>query len=121
MGWKIVRDNQPEAARKHGISGSWRTSSDPVAALTKKLFEEAGEFAEQHDPGELYDLWDVVNELIRLTDPTGDHEVDHARKVNRLGRFRSHVEWSPVPEPCDRIGGCLAEIGCNCKCGRKPK
>lgn len=97
MGYKIVRDFQREFCEKNGISGSWRVSEHPVNGLTKKLFEEAGEFAEHHDPSELYDLRDVLNELIYLTDPLHEHREAHADKVNRMGKFTRHLEWSPNP------------------------
>lgn len=79
------------------MSGSWRIAKNPVASLTRKIFEEAGEFSEDHDPAELYDLLDVVHELLHLTDPDGVHEMKHTEKVKRLGRFSNYLEWSPVP------------------------
>ena len=123
MGWKIVRDNQPGICRENGVSGSWRESPDPVRGLTRKLFEEAAEFAEYFDPGELYDLRDVLNELLVLTDPQGVHGDAHVKKVARSGLFASHLEWHPHPgrddgstghhpacSRSDRCGGrCLGE------------
>lgn len=97
MGWKIVRDRHRETAAEYGISGSWRTVKHPVNALGKKLFEEAAEFTEDYDPRELYDLRDVVDELIRLTDPFGVHKAVHQVKVAKNGLFSSHLEWSPNP------------------------
>lgn len=46
MGWKLVRDGQREFCQAQGVSGRWRISPAPERALTKKLFEEASEFAE---------------------------------------------------------------------------
>lgn len=97
MGFKMVRDGQPEFSREHGVSGTWRESPDPIASLRKKLGEELGEYCEDHDPGELYDLLDVLDELICLSDPDGSHAMKHAAKSNAMGFFAMHVEWSPVP------------------------
>lgn len=97
MGWKIVRDNDPEHVPALGVSGQWRPSADPIGGLTKKLCEEVGEFAEARDPAELYDLFDVVNELIQRLDPQGVHFNDYMDKVARRGRFHKCIEWCPVP------------------------
>ncbi len=102
MGWKGVRDRQPGFCRANGVSGQWRTSPDPVATLTRKLFEEAAEFAEASDPGELYDLLDVVRELLYLCDPDGEHGNRHMAKAARDGLFGLHLEWNPVPADHDR-------------------
>jgi predicted house-cleaning noncanonical NTP pyrophosphatase (MazG superfamily) len=98
VGWKIVRDNQPEWSRKYGVSGVWRPAADPVASLTKKLFEEASEWGEAREVAELYDLDDVVSELIRRCDPDGTARREHAVKVARLGGFTQGTEWNPVPD-----------------------
>ena len=98
MGWKIVRDHQREFCERTGVSGRWRVSPDVVAALAKKLFEEAAEFTEAHDPEELYDVRDVLQELLHVCDPYGEAEVYHAQKVAIVGLFGSHLEWNPVPE-----------------------
>jgi predicted house-cleaning noncanonical NTP pyrophosphatase (MazG superfamily) len=98
MGWKMVRDKQKEYCLSHGVSGQWRTSPDAVGALTAKLGEEYGEFAESRDPAELYDLLDVLNELIMVMDFNLDHLDAHEAKVARLGTFSMHLEWNPVPK-----------------------
>jgi predicted house-cleaning noncanonical NTP pyrophosphatase (MazG superfamily) len=97
MGWKIVRDNNEEFCHEHGISGQWRRSKDPIAALSKKILEEAGEFVEFHDPEELYDIRDVVNELLIRLDPSGMAGVRHGSKVDANGMFTRCIEWSPRP------------------------
>jgi len=94
--WKIVRDRNQEHF-SHVISGEWRTSPDPVAALRKKLGEEYSEYCENGDPGELYDIADVVEELMTLTDQDGDHGRRHLEKVRKYGTFSRHAEWTPVP------------------------
>jgi predicted house-cleaning noncanonical NTP pyrophosphatase (MazG superfamily) len=96
MGWKIVRDNDAEYVPTLGVSGQWRPSADPIGGLTKKLFEEAAEFAEARDPAELYDLLDVVKELIFRLGTVGDAAA-HIDKVAERGRFSKAIEWSPVP------------------------
>ena len=101
MGWKVVRDNNPAICAQHGVSGSWRVSKDPIRGLTRKLFEEAAEFAEYFDPGELYDLRDVLNELIMLTDPDGVARAEHVKKIARNGLFATHLEWHPHPDVKD--------------------
>ena len=98
MGYKIVRDHNEAWAKAHGVSGTWRTSPDPVRGLARKLTEEAGEFGEALDPGELYDLADAVNELLGLLDPDGHYLAAHQEKVRVHGLFRDHIEWSPVPD-----------------------
>lgn len=97
MGWKIVRDNNEAWCRAHGVSGQWRTCGTPVASLTKKLLEEAGEWAESGDPGELYDLADVLDRLLLLADPDGIAHRVHAAKLAEMGAFGRLVEWCPVP------------------------
>jgi hypothetical protein len=71
MSFKIVRDRNEAWCRANGVSGQWRTSPDPLSALLRKLFEELGEYAEAGDPAELYDLSDVLERLLVLTDPDG--------------------------------------------------
>ena len=99
MGWKIVRDNDEQVCRQMGISGQWReaTPDRVIPGLARKLLEEAGEFMEHGDAGEVYDLRDVVGELVRLVDPDGEALSRHAEKVDRRGQFHRHIEWTPVP------------------------
>jgi len=97
MGWKLVRDWSEEYCRARGVSGEWRTSPDPRSALLKKIFEEAGEYAEHRDPVELYDLIDVVRTLIRLEDPLGEVGAGHRAKTAVMGGFGQFIEWCPVP------------------------
>jgi predicted house-cleaning noncanonical NTP pyrophosphatase (MazG superfamily) len=98
MSWKLVRDHNEKWCRANGVSGRWRKSPDPVSALTRKLFEEAGEFAEQRDPAELYDLLDVINALLEQLDLHHDVSAEHAQKVARFGGFITLTEWTPLPE-----------------------
>lgn len=100
MGWKIVRDNDAQL-RLVGVSGQWRPSADPIGGLTKKLFEEASEFAETHDPGELYDLLDVVKELTDRLDPYSEYRAAHGHKVAERGYFTKAIEWTPIPARAD--------------------
>lgn len=97
MSWKIVRDDVAEWAKAHGVSGQWRPCATPVSSLRKKIFEEAGEYAEDLSPDELYDLRDVVNRLIELVDPDGRAADRHLSKVARIGGFINLIEWNPVP------------------------
>lgn len=97
MSWKLVRDRNEEWCRAHGVSGQWRTSPDPAASLRRKIFEEAGEYAERCDPAELYDLLDVVQALIALEDPFSDWRHEHQTKVKEMGGFGQFAEWCPVP------------------------
>ncbi len=97
MGWKIVRNSNEFYLKEH-VSGQWRTSPDPIGALVKKLGEEYGEFAENRDPGELYDLLDVLHELIELLDPDMKTEKIHREKFAKMGGFSAHREWHPNPD-----------------------
>lgn len=97
MGWKLVRDRNEEWCRANGVSGQWRTAPNPAAALRRKIFEEAGEYAEHCNPAELYDLLDVVKALIALEDPFCDWLHEHQAKVKEMGGFDQLAEWSPVP------------------------
>ena len=97
MGWKLVRDRNEEWCRANGVSGQWRTAPDPAAALLRKVFEEAGEYAEHTDPAELYDLLDVVQVAISLGDPDGRFAAAHEAKVAAMGGFSHFAEWTPVP------------------------
>lgn len=97
MGFKIVRDGQREYCEARGVSGTWRTSPDPVSALTKKIGEEYGEFVENRDPEELYDLLDVIGRLLELVDPKLDAFNKHYDKVALVGKFRDLIEWHPHP------------------------
>jgi predicted house-cleaning noncanonical NTP pyrophosphatase (MazG superfamily) len=102
MGFKLVRNNHQDLL-KDQISGQWRTSPDPVGALVKKLGEEYGEFCEDRDPGELYDLLDVLMELRFILDPLREHRDAHFAKRRILGSFSAHLEWHPNPELDSRI------------------
>jgi predicted house-cleaning noncanonical NTP pyrophosphatase (MazG superfamily) len=111
MGWKIVRDLHQERLEDQ-ISGQWRTAPDPVSALVKKIGEEYGEFCEDYHPSELFDLFDVLQELICLMDPDGKFQAEHQDKVRRLGYFTRHVLWHPNPtitwEQLDTAGSLAA-------------
>jgi predicted house-cleaning noncanonical NTP pyrophosphatase (MazG superfamily) len=98
MGWKIVRDNNEAWSRAHGVSGQWRACATPMLSLTKKLFEEAGEWVESGDAGELYDLADVLDQLLLIADPDGSAHRAHAAKLAEMGAFGRLIEWCPVPE-----------------------
>jgi predicted house-cleaning noncanonical NTP pyrophosphatase (MazG superfamily) len=95
VGWKIVRDGNEKWCQDRGITGTWRQSADPVSGLLKKIFEEAGEFAEHRDPAELYDLLDVVTELVARLDRAGLYGASHQEKVHRDGLFTQGIEWHP--------------------------
>lgn len=97
MGFKMVRDNH----QKHltgVVSGVWRTSPDPLSSLLKKLGEEYSEFAENRSPDELFDIRDVLEELIELMDPKGTAEAEHYHKTQAAGLFHDHLEWHPLPQ-----------------------
>lgn len=96
MGWKMVRDKHRNVLGTV-ISGAWRSSPDPVSSLIKKLGEEYSELVEERDPAELYDVLDVLNELIVLMDPHLEAAEAHALKQERLGFFTAHLEWNPRP------------------------
>lgn len=98
MSWKIVRDKNRAWCLAHGVSGQWRASPDPIAALTRKIAEEYGEFAEAGDPGELYDLLDVAERLVSLIDPDLEAWEKHKAKQREMGEFEELIEWTPVPE-----------------------
>jgi predicted house-cleaning noncanonical NTP pyrophosphatase (MazG superfamily) len=102
MSWKIVRDRTGEWAQSHGVSGQWRRCRNPVSSLRKKIFEEAGEYIEDLTPDELYDLRDVVERLIELTDPDYLAGARHVEKVSRLGMFSQLIEWNPVPADAEK-------------------
>lgn len=97
MSWKLVRDLNEKWCRANGVSGQWRRAPDPGSALLRKVFEEAGEYAEARDPAELYDLMDVVEALIALRDPDGSYGEAHWAKVRTMGEFTRFAEWCPVP------------------------
>lgn len=101
MGWKLVRDFNEAWCRAHGVSGQWRTAPDPLSALLRKAFEEAGEYAEHREVAELFDLRDVVDRLISLADPHGAAEQAHADKITEMGLFEQLIEWCPVPAPIE--------------------
>lgn len=98
MGYKIVRDRQREFCEKHGVSGRWRISPDPLAALTRKVGEEYLEFVENHDPTELYDMLDALIELMQVADPNDVGHMNSVIKRAEQGTFRAHLEWDPVPD-----------------------
>ena len=97
MGWKLVRDKNEEWCRVHGVSGQWRVSPHPAAALRRKVFEEALEYGESDDPAELYDVLDALRVLIGLKDPDGVFARAHEVKVAELGGFGGFIEWMPLP------------------------
>jgi predicted house-cleaning noncanonical NTP pyrophosphatase (MazG superfamily) len=75
VGWKLVRDRNEGWCRAHGVSGQWRVSADPRRALHRKMFEEAAEYFEHHDPAELFDLLDAIQALAVLPGPRSDMGV----------------------------------------------
>lgn len=97
MGWKLVRDHNEIWCRLNRVSGQWRIAPDPRSALLRKIFEEAGEYAEHRDPAELFDLLDVVQALIGLEDPQGRLAEAHRAKIAEMGGFGNFTEWTPVP------------------------
>jgi hypothetical protein len=97
VGYKIVRDWHKERVGDI-ISGTWRISPDPISALIKKLGEEYSELAENRDPAELYDIQDVLDELMVQLDPQGKYGEEHDIKVTNVGLFARHVEWQPLPQ-----------------------
>lgn len=97
MGWKLVRDGNEEWCKAHGVSGQWRVSPDPAAALRKKIGEEYGEYIEKLEVGELFDLLDVVQAAIRIADPLGFATAEHRQKVADYGGFTQFIEWCPRP------------------------
>jgi predicted house-cleaning noncanonical NTP pyrophosphatase (MazG superfamily) len=77
MGYKLVRDNNKAWCLAHGVSGQWRTSEDPLGSIRRKLFEEAGEYAEYWETGELFDLLDVIQAAVkRAPSGTGHDRAD---------------------------------------------
>lgn len=97
MGYKMVRDLHQKVLGDQ-ISGVWRTSPDPVSSLVKKLGEEYSELCEDRDPAELFDILDVLAELMVLLDPDGAAALKHDLKAERMGRFADHLEWHPNPD-----------------------
>lgn len=105
MGWKLVRDGQPEWCKEHNVSGKWSTADTPRAAikfLAKKIGEEYGEYIEGFDLPELFDLLDVVNRLLDLHEEKFPDLYDkclrdHTAKIEALGGFDNLTIWSPVP------------------------
>lgn len=99
MGWKLVRDHNESWAAKAQVSGTWRQAGRDEAfrALARKLFEEAGEYLESRDAGELLDLRDVLDELLPMV-ITPEAAAAHVAKVREHGGFRDHVMWTPVPD-----------------------
>lgn len=97
-----MRDGNEAWCRANGVSGQWRTSPDPAAALARKIFEEALEYAFEQagrrDPAELYDVLDALQTLLGLEDPQGVLAAAHQAKVAVMGGFGRFVEWCPVPE-----------------------
>lgn len=95
MGYKMVRDRHRQQL-EGVISGTWRDSPDPVSSLLKKLGEEYSELVENRDPAELYDIQDVLDELMMLLDPDGKHGEEHGFKAESMGFFQHHIEWHPL-------------------------
>jgi predicted house-cleaning noncanonical NTP pyrophosphatase (MazG superfamily) len=97
VGWKIVRDENESWCKAHDVSGQWRKAELPEYGLARKLIEESAEYMESMQTDELYDVLDVVTELIKLTDSDGKAARRHEEKVKLHGRFSQHIEWCPVP------------------------
>lgn len=100
MSFKLVRNNHREILHDR-LSGQWRISPDPVGALVRKIGEEYGEFSEDRDPSEIYDLYDVLDELSALLDPDGKAAERHQVKLDKMGDFSDHLEWTPLMIPWD--------------------
>jgi predicted house-cleaning noncanonical NTP pyrophosphatase (MazG superfamily) len=95
MSYKLVRNNHRELLQDK-LSGLWRISPDPAGVLVRKIGEEYGEFAENRDPSEIYDLYDILDELSALLDPDGEFAEKHQVKLDRMGDFSDHLEWTPL-------------------------
>lgn len=99
---KLVRDDIPEIIRDddeipvtHTVEGE-----KYERRLAAKLEEEAAEFAEDCDPGELADVLEVVETLL---DTVGREEVEQLRaeKAEKRGRFDDGIVLDRVEEAAD--------------------
>ena len=97
MGWKAVRDRNQEVVSEWGVTGSWEQVSVTtwIQALARKLIEESSEYMETFNPGELWDIYDVLEELIRLHPSISDGR--RQKKVDQMGVFRDRIMYTPVP------------------------
>jgi predicted house-cleaning noncanonical NTP pyrophosphatase (MazG superfamily) len=100
MGAKLVRDRNEATSRKLGVSGHWyvATPEEALAALRRKLAEEVFEFLENDNVAELWDVSDVVEELLRRLDPTYASLNAHTDKIAQQGHFHLGIMWNPVPQ-----------------------
>lgn len=98
---KLVRDNTENVARSAGVSGRWykATPEEAINALGTKLVEEALEYLLSRDLLELWDLRDVLVELMeRLGAMERNVVAYHLAKVSKFGMFKDNVMWNPIPE-----------------------
>lgn len=99
---KLVRDKVPLLGRKGEEIKPVNSQIGKVALLVLKLHEEAQEIAENPwDPEEYADIMEVLAELMRLHDVSGDAVSKAAEeKSERLGNFRGGMVLS-WPGPGD--------------------
>src|SRR6516165_4997408 len=97
MRWKAVRDNNQEVVTAWGVTGSWERVDELqwIMALSRKLTEEVAEYNEHHNPSELWDIYDVLEELIHLHPSISDGR--RQKKITRMGGFRNQIMYTPVP------------------------
>lgn len=91
---KLVRDRIPELVREDGETPVTHTADEPEyrMRLREKLCEEAAEFRENGDPGELADVLEVLT-AIRDAEGFEQAELERLReeKAEERGRFDERI------------------------------
>ncbi len=93
---KLIRDKIPEIIRQNGENPVIRKAeeSEYYELLSKKLLEEAKEFAFDKNTEELVDILEVVYAIAKLNNITPD-ELDEKRKAKakERGNFDERFVW----------------------------
>ena len=99
---KLVRDRIPEIIRQDGKTCVCRTADreEAVELLTKKLLEEAGEYAASRETEELADVLEVVYALL-AENGVSPEEIERIQleKARKRGGFTQRIVLEEVHTP----------------------
>lgn len=98
---KLVRDRIPEIIHADGKTCDIRVLSQDeyVLELRRKLAEEAAEFGQDSNPGELADVLEVVYALAEAQGlSSSDLEAIRLRKQTERGSFRERLFLGSVSD-----------------------
>jgi len=93
---KLIRDKIPEILKQKGENPEIRKADDSeyYELLTKKLVEEAKEFAFDKNTEELVDILEVVYAIAKINNITPEELENRRRaKAEERGSFNKKLVW----------------------------